>query len=184
MIRLLLAVLTASCTLYLVIEASEKKMSNRQLRSKSQTNVVPLEILSTSEDEYDDEDMQDQNFAPRQTQSESEDDDQDEYMQILNELATRVQSRIRNRPKRFQDLSIPIETNQPIPTTSNTVNNSTIQRNTREKWSIEHYRELMWCFFYSKIHRTQGGLTQECFKIWRERNPSILPHLDANTLTN
>jgi hypothetical protein len=54
----------------------------------------------------------------------------------------------------------------------------------RQKWTTEQHKEVMWCYYYTKAKRIDGGVTKGTVTIWRNRNQDIFTHMNSNTLTN
>lgn len=46
------------------------------------------------------------------------------------------------------------------------------QKQGRIKWSIEEYREIILCHFYT-VEKTGTGNLNEAYKIWQQRNPNL-----------
>lgn len=92
----------------------------------------------------------------------------------------------------INSLEYPNENTQPGPSgiqrklnkneTQKTDNRSK-QSQTRSKWSHEECKEVMLCYLYI-LETTGTGNTQKNYEMWRNRNPSSRPNLNAITLAN
>lgn len=58
------------------------------------------------------------------------------------------------------------------------------KRKARQQWTQEQYKCVMWCYYYAKATKIDGGVTKGTYTVWREKNPDIFPHLDSNSLAN
>ncbi|CAH1101744.1 unnamed protein product [Psylliodes chrysocephalus] len=61
--------------------------------------------------------------------------------------------------------------------------NRSKQSQNRSKWSHEECKEVMLCYYYI-LETTGTGNTQKNYEMWRNRNPSSRPNLNAITLAN
>jgi len=58
------------------------------------------------------------------------------------------------------------------------------QIKSKQQWTTEQYRELMWCFYYAQTTNIADGVVKGTYNIWRKRNPDIFLHINQNTLSN
>lgn len=58
------------------------------------------------------------------------------------------------------------------------------QRKSRQQWTTEQYKDVMWCFYYADSTKIEGGTVKGTYSIWRRRNPDIFPNMNPNTLAN
>lgn len=56
------------------------------------------------------------------------------------------------------------------------------QSGTKQLWSAEEVRDLLWCYLYSEKLGKSSYL--QVYDIWRERNPHNRLHIDAKKLSN
>lgn len=58
------------------------------------------------------------------------------------------------------------------------------QKNTRNKWTREEYKEIIYCYYQALNQPRTGSTTKDTYQIWRERNPTIRTNLDEVKLAN
>ena len=57
------------------------------------------------------------------------------------------------------------------------------EKDKRQKWSREDYKEVMYAFYMS-LEKLAGSYTENTFKIWRSRNHNVRMNLNGNKLAN
>ena len=57
------------------------------------------------------------------------------------------------------------------------------EKDKRQKWSREDYKEVMYAFYMS-LEKPPGSHTEKSFSIWRSRNHNVRMNLNGNKLAN
>ena len=57
------------------------------------------------------------------------------------------------------------------------------EKDKRQKWSKEDYKEVMYAFYMS-LEKSAGNRTENTFSIWRSRNHNVRMNLNGNKLAN
>ena len=57
------------------------------------------------------------------------------------------------------------------------------EKDKRQKWSREDYKEVMYAFYMS-LEKPSGSHTENTFSIWRSRNHNVRMNLNGNKLAN
>ena len=59
---------------------------------------------------------------------------------------------------------------------------ATLTSNKSNRWTREQSEEAYICFYIAKLQKLP--ITNGSYHIWRDRNPTLFPHINANTLNN
>ena len=70
-----------------------------------------------------------------------------------------------------------------LPAGPSRVTPTTEEKDKRQKWSRENYKEVMYAF-YRSLEKPGGSHTENTFEIWRSRNHNVRMNLNGNKLAN
>lgn len=73
--------------------------------------------------------------------------------------------------------------NSPTPNLSAAIRLNENIHSRRQKWTMEDYKEIMWCHLYVSITTLTCNMKMT-FELWRKRNPNMRLNMDANKLAN
>ena len=73
---------------------------------------------------------------------------------------------------------------QPWPFRHSINKNKTQNKRKRQKWSIEEFKEILYCFYYALENPSKTRTAERTYKSWRERNKIEREYIDTNKLAN
>lgn len=83
----------------------------------------------------------------------------------------------------YQPEQVTVRTD-PLSPTPEIVQSCNTDKQSRQKWTIQQYNDLMWSYYYATETNKVAPKTKGAYAIWRQRNPNIFPDMNPIKLNN